>query len=87
MLEMSFDTPIFVLDLEQSLSSIYKKEIAFFGRACTQTRITGFTVKHSTSELSDRLMKIVVFNESLYLDSTQIEVFEFKFLKKIILLS
>ena len=29
----------------------------------------------------------MVFNETLYLDNTQIEVFEFKFLKKIILLS
>ena len=54
----------------------------YYRRAHTRTRIAGFVDERSTSELSDRLMRNGVFNETLYLDSTQIEVFEFKFLKK-----
>ena len=48
-----------------------KKEIVIFGRAHTRTRIAEFLDEHSTTELSEQLMKTVVFNETLYLDSSQ----------------
>ena len=48
-----------------------KKESTIFGRAHTRTRIAEFVDEHSTSELSDQYIKIMVFDEALYQDSSQ----------------
>ena len=68
----SFDLPIFVVNYVSP--QLIKKNLSIFGRAHTRTRIAGFTAsgftdKRSTTELSDRLMKSVVYNETLYLNT------------------
>ena len=69
-MNLSTDKPIFVENLEKSSSSIYKKNLAFFGRARTRTRIAESRDQHSSIELSDRLMKDLDFNQYLYLNSS-----------------
>ena len=54
---------------------LIKKIFHFFGRGQIRTRIVEFVDQRSTTELRDRLMKVMLFNENLYLDSGQIELY------------
>ena len=69
-MNLSTDKPIFVENSEKSSSSIYKKNLAFFGRARTRTRIAESIDQRSTIELSDQLMREIDFNQYLYLNSS-----------------
>ena len=71
-MKLSTDKPIFVDNSEKSSSSIYKKCFAFFGGDRTRTRIADFLDECSSIELSDQLIVARVFNENLYLNSSQI---------------
>ena len=54
---------------------LIKKNLHIFGRGHIRTRIAEFADQCSTTEPSDRLMRRMVFNEILYLDSSQIELY------------
>ena len=54
---------------------LIKKNLLIFGRDGIRTRIAESVDQCSTNELSDQLMRMMVFNETLYLDSSQIELY------------